>query len=50
MKNTPSKEVLELLNKWESFEKWRKNVGLVLLLTTYLVLFLLWGVSMVVIK
>ena len=50
MKNTPSKEVIELISKWKSFEKRAKDVCSVLLLTAYLVLFLLWVISMVVIK
>jgi|APSaa5957512576_1039674.scaffolds.fasta_scaffold55572_2 hypothetical protein len=50
MKDKPSQEVMELLNKWKSFEKSIKDIGLILILTAYLLLFLLWGVSMVVIK
>tara|TARA_R110000824_G_scaffold185451_1_gene366388 strand:+ start:3808 stop:3969 length:162 start_codon:yes stop_codon:yes gene_type:complete len=46
----PPKEVIELITKWKSFEKWMRGIGSFLLLITYAILFLLWVVSMAIIK
>jgi len=46
MKDTPHKEAQDLIEKWESFEKWIKKFGskilLLLFIFPYSILFFIW--------